>query len=239
MDRALNSRRMDAAGLVSSGTAGSDQAFRGAQRHSRRVRMLRVAIPAGIAVCTLILALTTFLNPMRFLYKLPNDMGTLVVSGTKITMEAPRLAGFTRDSRGYEVHAKSAAQDLANPTIVELKELRAKFDMQDKTTIEMTSEGGAYDTKAELLTLGPNILLTSTSGYEARLVDAVIDVRKSHIKSDKPVSVKMLKGDLNANRLEIVNAGEVLRFDGGVAMTLMFDQPGAVQAKAAPKAATQ
>lgn len=224
--------RSDTIGFVSSGRAGSDAAFAGAQRHSKRVRFLRIAVPAGAALAVVVLALTTFLNPLRFMYKLPNDLGTLVVSGTKITMEAPRLAGFTRDSRGYEVHAKAASQDLANPEIVELKELRAKLDMQDKSNVEMTAQGGHYNTKSELLTLGPNILLKSTTGYEARLADAVVDIRKGSIVSEKPVAVKMLKGNLDAKRIEVLNAGEVLRFDGGVSMTLYLDQPATPQAAA-------
>ena len=51
-------------------------------------------------------------------------------------MEAPRLSGFTRDSRGYEVNAKAAAQDLSKPGVVELKEIRAKVDMQDSSVVE-------------------------------------------------------------------------------------------------------
>jgi lipopolysaccharide export system protein LptC len=57
----------------------------------------------------------------------------------------------------------------------------------------------------------------------------VIDVRKGNVVSDQPVSVKMLNGFLNAQRLDIVDNGSVLRF-GGVAMTL---QPGKDGAKAA------
>ena len=84
-------------------------------------------------------------------------MGTLVVSGTKITMESPRLAGYTKDQRGYEVTAKAAAQDMAKPEFVELKELRAKLAMQDNNSAELVTIGGIYNTKTEILTLGPNI----------------------------------------------------------------------------------
>ncbi|MBW7947746.1 MAG: LPS export ABC transporter periplasmic protein LptC [Pseudorhodoplanes sp.] len=204
---------------------GSERAFRGAQRHSRNVRLLRILIPAGLGLAAAVILGMTYFNPMRLLYKLPSDLGTLVISGSKITMESPRLAGFTRDSRAYEVNARAAAQDLARPDIVELKDLRAKIDMQDKSAVEMLSTGGVYNTKSEILTLGPGIRLTSTTGYEARLAEAVVDIRKGNIVSDKPVEVKMLKGTLNANRLEVLNAGELLRFDGGVAMTLMLDPP--------------
>ena len=65
--------------------------------------------------------------------KLPVDMGNLVVSGTKITMESPHLSGFSPDQRPYEVWAKTATQDLTDPDHVDLKTLRAKVLMEDQT----------------------------------------------------------------------------------------------------------
>jgi lipopolysaccharide export system protein LptC len=178
-----------------------------------------------VVLGVLIVVAITFINQGRFSYKLPNDMGTLVVSGTKITMESPRLAGYTKDQRGYEVTAKAAAQDMAKPDFVELTDLRAKLAMQDNNSAELVTIGGLYNTKTEILTLGPNILLTSTNGYEARLADAVVEVRKGNITTEKPVEVKMARGKLNANRLEVINSGEIIRFDGGVVMFLNPEQP--------------
>ena len=211
----------------------NDRAFRGARRHSRNVRLLRVLVPAGVIGGIALISLITYVSSGRFSYKLPNDMGTLVVSGTKITMEAPRLAGYTKDQRGYEVTAKAAAQDMAKPEFVELKELRAKLAMQDNNSAELVTVGGIYNTKTEILTLGPNITLKSTNGYEALLADAVVEVKKGNITSDKPVEVKMTRGRLNANRLEITNSGEVIRFEGGVVMHLDPEQPAAAKDKRA------
>ncbi|MGB6567304.1 MAG: LPS export ABC transporter periplasmic protein LptC, partial [Xanthobacteraceae bacterium] len=100
--------------------------------------------------------------------------------------------------------------------------LHAKMEMQDKSSVEMTAASGVYDVKTEILTLKDDIHLVSSTGYEGRLSEAVIDVRKGNVISDKPVSVKMLNGFLNAQRLDIGDNGSVVRFDG-VAMTL---QPG-------------
>ena len=72
-------------------------------------------------------------NPFRMLLpKLPLDMGNLVVSGTKITMESPHLSGFTPDQRPYEVWAKTATQDVTDPDHLDLKTLRAKVLMEDQ-----------------------------------------------------------------------------------------------------------
>ena len=45
------------------------------------------------------MAYTSLVKPLRALAKLPIDIGNLVVSGTKITMQQPRIAGFTSDQR--------------------------------------------------------------------------------------------------------------------------------------------
>src|ERR1700676_3979573 len=81
------------------GDAGTDRAlvFRAATRHSRFVRFLRGAIPTSLILVVAAIIAAAYFKPLRMLAKLPLDPGRLVVSGTKITMEAPRLGGFTRD----------------------------------------------------------------------------------------------------------------------------------------------
>jgi lipopolysaccharide export system protein LptC len=201
--------------------------FRAAVRHSRVVRLLRGAIPVGIVVVFALLVVAAYFNPFRVLARLPIDPGRIVLSGTKITMEAPRVAGYTNDARPYEVTAKAASQDITKPDVVELKEIRAKVEMQDKVMVEMSAVSGVYESKLDRLTLDQEILLSSTSGYSGRLREAIIDVKKGSIVSQKPVELKMLNGTLNANRLEVDDRGDVLRFGGGVAMNLTFDPPQA------------
>ena len=120
--------------------------------------------------------------------------------------------------------------------MVELKDIRARLDMQDKSEMQLSAATGLYDTKSEILTLGQNIILSSSTGYEGRLSEALVDIRKGYIVSEKPVEVKMLKGMLSANRLEVIDAGDLLRFGGGVggivAMTLTLAPADVEPAKA-------
>ena len=210
----------------------TERAFRAARRHSRAVRLLRIALPTVMALALAVVFVLTYFNPLRMLTKLPIDIGNLVVSGTKITMEQPRLSGFTRDGRAYEVSAKAAAQDLTKPDIVELHDIHAKVQLQDKGLIQMSAATGTYDTKAETLKLARDILLTSSSGYECRMSEATVDTRKGDVLSEHPVEVKMLQGTLNANRLEVVDSGDLVRFDGGVDMMLTLNQPDGPPANA-------
>jgi lipopolysaccharide export system protein LptC len=201
----------------------SERAFRSARRHSRAVRFMRISIPLAVLLGLTAISLITYFNPLRMLAKLPINMSDLVVSGTKITMEKPHLSGFTKDARAYEFTADAAAQDLTKPDIVELRNIHAKLQMQDKTSMEMTAATGIYDTKHETLNLNRDILLSSSTGYKGRLSEAKIDVRKGNVVSDHPVELELLQGVLNANRLEIVDSGDLVRFHGGVDMVLMLN----------------
>jgi lipopolysaccharide export system protein LptC len=178
-----------------------------------------------VAVGIIIITLITYLNPLRMLAKLPINLDNLVVSGTKVTMEGPRLTGFTHDARAYELTADTAAQDMTKPDFVELRNIRAKVEMQDKSSINLSAVSGIYDSKGETLRLEQNILLNSSTGYQGRLSEAMIDIRKGNVVSEHPVEVKMLQGTLNANRLDIVDSGDLVRFHGGVVMDMMMNQP--------------
>jgi lipopolysaccharide export system protein LptC len=208
-------------GFTATGRSDNAGIFQRAMRNSRHVRLLRMAVPAGLAVLLGAYAVSTWLDPMRLIARLPTAGGGVVISGTKITMEAPKLTGYTRDSRWYEFTAQAAAQDITKPDIVELQGIRAKLEMPDKDVMDLRAKEGLFNRKAGLLTLSRDILLVSSSGYEVRLIDAVIDTGSGDIVSDKPVQVKMLDGSvLNAKRLEVTNSGDIMRFEGGVTMMI-------------------
>jgi lipopolysaccharide export system protein LptC len=208
------------------GRSDGARVFRAARRHSRRIRFLRVAVPAGVVAAAIGgVAFTYLAKPLSMLAKLPVDVGSLVMSGTKIMMQHPRISGFTRDNRRYDLTAQSAGQDLTKPDVVELNGIQATMEMQDKSVYETTARSGSYNSKTELLTLSQNIVVTSTSGYQALLSEAVVDIRAGKIVSDKPVEVRTATWTVNANRMEIAEAGEHMKFERGVSVMLLPETP--------------
>ncbi len=194
--------------------------FRAAARHSRLVRLLRRAIPASIAVVFAVLIVEAYFNPFRVFANLRVDPAKIVISGTRIKMGSPRYAGYTSDNRPYEVTAQAASQDITKPDVIDLEDIRAKMEMQDKSTVVMTAKAGRYDSKTDRLVLSNEIRLNTSTGHAARLHDATIEVKKGSVVSENPVEVEFLRGTLNANRLQIDDQGEVIRFGNGVTMTL-------------------
>ena len=213
-----------------------DARFAMAARHSRMVRLLRVAVPGAVILALAAIIFVSIFNPFRMLLpKLPIDMGNLVVSGTKITMESPHMAGYTPDQRPYEVWAKTATQDVTDPDHVDLKTLRAKVLMEDKTTtITLDARNGLMDTRQQLLDLRKDIFLQSSTGYEARLSQAFVDIGKGTVTSEEHVDVKLLNGTLTADKLRITEKGALVRFEGHVVMNLIMDSPDPASAEPEP-----
>ena len=215
--------------------AGLEARFAAAARHSRMVRILRVAVPAAVVLAMAAIVGVSIFNPFRMLIpKLPVDMGNLVVSGTKITMESPHLSGYSTDQRPYELWAKAAIQDLTDPDHVELQTLRTKVLMEDRSTVTMDARTGYFDSKQQLLDLRKDIFLQSSTGYEAKLSQAFVDINKGTVTSDEHVDVKLLNGTLTADKLRIFNSGEVVQFEGNVVINL--DKLGDDNASAQPAA---
>jgi len=205
-------------GFAARARANSERLYRRAVRHSGRVRLLRTCLLGAIVVVLVGLVVDNYLpsiNPLR----LPGEVGGVVIQGTKVIMQKPRLTGYTSDGRAYEFNAEAAAQDITKPDLVQLDQIRSKMAMADKSTVDLWADAGVYNMKGDMLTLNSNIRLVSSTGYQARLSQAVIDMRKGNVVSDSPVWVKLLDGWLDAKRLEIADNGDVLRFSD-VTMTL-------------------
>lgn len=201
--------------------AGMEARFAAAARHSRFVRVLRVAVPAAVILAMAAIIGVSIFNPFRMLIpKLPLDMGNLVVSGTKITMESPHMSGYTPDQRPYEVWAKTATQDVSDPDHLDLKTLRAKVLMEDQSTVILDARNGLLDTKEQLLDLHKDIYLQTSTGYEAWLSQAFVDMGKGVVTSEEHVDVKWQDGTVSADKLRITGGGEVVRFEGNVVMNI-------------------
>jgi lipopolysaccharide export system protein LptC len=189
------------------------------------VRWLRIGVPVILAMALIVIVGANYM-PTGVALRLPGELGNLVIKGTKVTMQQPRLTGYTTDSRPYEFTANSAEQDITKPDFMELHQIAARIEMEDKSMVNLTSNAGSYDMKTEILTLVDNVHVVSSNGYEARLSEATVDVHKGNVQSEKPVWVKLTNGVINSKKLEVRDGGDVIRFFGGVTMVIIPEQDG-------------
>ena len=105
--------------------------------------------------------------------------------------------------------------------MLQLKGINAKVELKDGQHVQIKAATGIYDTKAEVLKLHDDIVLSTTNGYEGKLSEATVETGTGHIVSESPVEMKLLNGGkLNANHLEVIDNGASIRFSGGVELLL-------------------
>ena len=199
--------------------------FAAARRHSRVVSTLKVAIPIGALVAVALVVAVSLFNPFG---RIPGlTLGPISFSGNKIAMERPRLTGFRKDNRPYEVVATAASQDIRKPNVIELKDMRAKLATDDAGGIaQLTSNSGIFDTGKEHLDLSDNIRIWTSKGEEIFLQTASIDLKAGSAVSRDPVKVRTPTLTLDADGMEMADSGKTLVFTGRVRTRLIPSTDG-------------
>jgi lipopolysaccharide export system protein LptC len=207
-------------------------AYGDAVRHSFRVRFLRRVLPSLALVIIALVAGIAWFDPLRLVRDLPLDMLKLSIKDNKLVMDAPKLTGFTKDGRGYNITARAAAQDLSKTNVIELDGITAQFALTSSGQTELTATKGVYDAKADTVQLIEGVLIKSTAGYEGRLLDAFIQVKKGHVVTANPVDIIFNNGTLRADKMEIFDNGARAMFEGGVVMFMKLPPPNTPAAAA-------
>jgi lipopolysaccharide export system protein LptC len=193
-------------------------AYRAAVRHSARVRTLKRIIPLTALAAVIIVATIGILDPLRSIGGL--SMGPVSLSGTKITMDAPRLSGFREGTQPYEVTAASASQDVKNPSIVELNEITGHVQLNGGGKAQINALTGVYDSQSEFMKLKGDVRVQTDRGYDAKLSSASVDFKGGRVISEEPVVVTISEGTISANRLDISDNGKHIVFEGNVRTVL-------------------
>ncbi len=198
-----------------SGLADRRQAtFAAARRHTRLVRLLRRAIPIGAVFAALGLIVTPFFTSLHGVASVSS--GAVGISGGKVRMETPRLSGYRKDNKPYEVTADAAFQEIRNPTQVELQQLRARLQMEREGWVTVTSKTGFFDTQKEKLRLDDDVTVRTETGYDARMRTADVDFKGGTVVSKEPVKVSLGTTTVDANSLDVKDNGALISFQGRV-----------------------
>lgn len=200
-------------GAQAAGTA--SRAYQRARRHSARVRLFRRVIPIGAALAIGFVAVVAIFDPFGRMGGL--SLGPVSITGTKIKMEHPRLSGYRKDTRPYEVTAVAAFQDVRKPTLVELSQMRGHVAMDDAGALaRFEALSGLFDTQKEFLELKDNIYVRTDNGQEARLKSARIDFKAGTVVTKEPVQVKLPNASVDADSMDLSDNGKVISFVGSV-----------------------
>ena len=203
--------------------------YRAALRHTRFIKFLRFLIPVGSLLTVVGIIVVAVFDPFG---RLPKgvSIGAVSFNGSQITMELPKLTGFRKDLRPYEVTASAARQDIRSPSIIDLTDLKARIGMGERGNALLTSTGGVYDSTKETLQLSGEVRVRTGDGIELNMKSAFAEFKTGSIVSKEPVEVRLRDGTIHANGIEIVDGGREIIFPGRV-HSVFQAQPDAEGAK--------
>lgn len=201
--------------------------FERARRHSRFVRVLRVAFPlCAVAILGLYFFSSGFTVAVG---DMEASVSSIEIDKDRLRMVDPKMEGVTDDNGTYTVTADFAEQEIANPNIVHLTEVRARLDNPSQSWMRLTSPQGVFDTGEGMLELTGDIEVTTSSGMTSHLTRADIDMNARRAVSDEPVLVEAMNGTINADSMELLFEARRVIFRGDVRVHVFKRPPDTKQ----------
>lgn len=211
---------IDTAAVQSSRAAAFDRA----QRHSRRVRRLKYALPTAAAFIALAFPIYSYMAAPSAVTVKTDDSA---LTDGKLVMANPKLEGVTKENLPYSMVARRAIQDVAQQGLVELEDIDARLPMSVDATAEVKAGGGSYDQENNTLELSDDIIVTTTDGMVAKLKSAFLDLGRGSMKTGDPVDITRTGSHIAADSMSVENNGNLLVFEKRVRVNL---DPAALRA---------
>jgi lipopolysaccharide export system protein LptC len=196
-------------------------AVRRPRRRSRLLGVLRVLLPLlALVLVGLVLAWPQIMRDSGGI-----GVPTLVPGDgdqpDRLRMDSPRYVGKTSSDRPYELTARAASLDPLQANVVHLEQPAADIALGEDGDVHLLAASGTYDRDTGRLLLDGGIEVVTSSGYRFVTPSARINLGQGQIRGWQPIEGEGPAGTLSANRFEIQDAGDVLRFDGRVRVTVL------------------
>jgi lipopolysaccharide export system protein LptC len=192
-------------------------AFGIAQRHSRRVRILKLAVPLVAAVIAVAFPVYSYLAaPVSI--QVQAD-GSAFADG-KLVMANPKLNGFTKQDLPYSMTALRAIQDVSKQGIIDLEGIDAKLPLSADNVAAVNASHGTYNRDGNTMSLTSDVTITTTDGLEAKFKSVFLDMGKGTMKTSDPVDVSRGGSRITADSMSIQDNGKIVVFENRVRVNI-------------------
>ncbi|WP_208979052.1 LPS export ABC transporter periplasmic protein LptC [Stappia stellulata] len=190
------------------------------RRHSRRVRIMRILVPAsGVLLLLVIVGMIGISNYLSGL-----GLGTVSFTADGLVMDSPELSGNDGE-RSYRVSAERAIQRISDPRIIDLETITAELRISADQSLDIVAARGTYNSAEETLFLADGIDVVTNDGETAAFGTLQIALKTGTIRSDDPVELTSSFGALRAGRMQFDQDNGTLTFTQGIQMTIQPPQP--------------
>lgn len=205
-------REERASGRIEVAPRSAAAGFPAAARHSRRVRFLRIAIPAAALVAVAAYVVLTRSGTPIGTPEVNYD--NVVFGGEATVIERPRLTGYQAGGEAYALEADRATQRNDDPDVLTLEGVRATFELPDGVNAAFTAPAGDYDQRTGTMRLSGGLTMTLDNGIDATMETIVVDVAAGTITTDRPFTLRADNVTIEGNTLDMTP--ERMTIGGGV-----------------------
>jgi lipopolysaccharide transport protein LptA/LPS export ABC transporter protein LptC len=198
-------------------------AFNRARRHTRSVRVLRLALPSAAIIALMLYGVTLFivvgLKPKNF------DPGAVRIDSEHLTMENPKYDGFGKDGTRYQLRARQAVTDIKMSGPIRLVEIDGDLVQQTGALTRIKANWGTYDQKKSELELYERIDIDGSAGTTARLTRATVYAKESRVVSLEPVVAELPSASVRARTMTLNSKSRQISFKEAVEVQLRPNPP--------------
>jgi len=190
------------------------RAYNAALANSSRVRRLKILLPIAALLISMVFIAVSVVRAY-----LPENItiaGATIEDG-KIVMQRPAIAGRNAEGINYSMLAEKALQDLKNPNMITLKNIKAAMPVSDGVA-HVTALSADYDRAADTLKMTEPFTVTLDNGLRAEFKGAFMDVKGGSLVTQQPVAIFKGLASIVAQSLKMTDKGTVIEFDGQVKM---------------------
>ncbi|MCW5717675.1 MAG: LPS export ABC transporter periplasmic protein LptC [Bauldia sp.] len=210
-----------AAGRIEVAPRNAADGFPAAARHSRRVRFLRIALPAAVIVAVAAYVVVTRSGTPAGVPEVNYD--NIVFGGEATVIERPRLTGYQAGGEAYALEADRATQRNDDPDVLTLEGVRANFELPDGINAAFTAPAGDYDQRTGTMRLSGGLTMTLDNGIDATMETIVVDVANGTITTDRPFTLRADGVTIEGNTLDMTT--ERMTIGGGVHAVMTMGGP--------------
>lgn len=205
-----------------------ETAFGRAQRHSRRVRVLKVVLPLAAIAIAAAFPIYSYMGAPPAV-TVPTDSSAF--SDGKLVMANPKLEGLTKQNLPYALNALRAIQNADKESIIELEGINAKLPVSADNVAAVGAAHGIYDREKNTLDLDKEFTVSTTDGVVAKLKSAFLDMGKGIMTTNQPVDITREGSRITADTMLVKENGKVLIFEKRVRLNI---DPAAMKADRQP-----
>lgn len=185
--------------------------------HSRRVRRLRIALPALAVLLSAGFAVVSIVKTY-----LPENIkieGINIEDG-KVVMAKPAISGRNSNGAPYSMNASRALQDIKNPNLITLETITATMPVNESASADITAESGTYDRASDKVVLTKPFRIHMSSGVDAMFQSGDLDVKAGKLKTDQVVTIIMKASSLVAQSMDMTDKGQNITFTGRIRLSI-------------------